>query len=429
MRRFAWTLVVLLGLSPAALADCESDVKDAIAKMQTSAPFHFVTQEWSRHFMRHSAGRVVPGKAQHIETQVQNGQRGGETINIGEQAWRNDGLGWLGPWSTSWTRDRVTPWPDLRMVEGTCSTIDAPSGSKTREYRFRTAARAPVEPASSVVSIFVDIESGLIVRYERLDSPELGIDIERGVIARGSPELGAGMISAYRHDATIRIAPPIVDMDRRKAHALATFDKEVEHAEQHCRDTVIKLLQAGREAPFKYKIEGGLWDGILSGMHGAFVPPHSIHSVWEGVPRHGGGSERISIGAGSWAKTPLYDWKKVVRSDWNETAVASPIKLWPWGPAPFLDDFLDGAVSYVGSARCPGRGGEAGGAIDYYEYDLYRDTTQGRLRVATQRLYTAPDGARPVKLETIGPQGWVTQVQTRTYMPGLVIEPPVTTAK
>jgi hypothetical protein len=34
-----------------------------------------------------------------------------------------------------------------------------------------------------------------------------------------------------------------------------------------------------------------------------------------------------------------------------------------------------------------------------------------------------------VKLETIGPQGRVTQVQTRTYLPDLVIAPPLTADK
>ena len=54
MRRFAWTLIVLLGISPAALADCERDVRDAITKLQTSGPFHFATQEWNRNLRAHS---------------------------------------------------------------------------------------------------------------------------------------------------------------------------------------------------------------------------------------------------------------------------------------------------------------------------------------------------------------------------------------
>jgi hypothetical protein len=403
MRRFVWTFVVLLSLPPTAFADCEGDVREAIAKLQTSGPFHYVAQEWNRYFLRQTAGRVIPGKAEHIESTVQNGSRGGQTIYVGKESWKNDGLGWVGPWSTSWTGDRVTPRADLKMVEGTCSAINASEGPRIKkEYRFSTSA-------DSVVSFLIDVESGLIVRYEKL----VGRD------------LGTSMISMYRHDVTIRIAPPVVDMGKRKANAHAAFDKEVEYADQHCRNTVIKLLQAGRDAPFKYRIEGGLWDGILSGMHGAFVPPHSLHMVLEGVPRHGGGSEGVWIGADAWAKTPLHDWRK--------TTNPSPFSGHEYpgdraGAPPFLD-LLVGTVSHVGRAECRSQADEAGAQIEYYEYDLYRDTTEGRLRRGTQRLYTGPDRSRPVKLETIGELGRVTQVQTRTYVPGLVIEPPITAAK
>jgi hypothetical protein len=241
------------------------------------------------------------------------------------------------------------------------------------------------------------------------------------------------MISMYRHDATIRLEPPVVDMDRRKANALAAFNKEVQLADQHCRNTVIKLLQTGREGmPFRYKFEGGPWPGVLGGMHGTFVPPHSLHNVLEGVERHGGGSELVVIGSDAWGKGPSHDWRKVdAKRSWKETGQALTL-FWVLVSGiepPILDDFLDGAVSHVGMARCPSRGGEAGGQVEYYEYDLYRDVIEGRLRVATQRIYTGPDGARPLKLETIGALGQVTQVQTRTYMPGLVIEPPTAAAK
>jgi hypothetical protein len=402
MRHFAWTLVALVSLPAIALADCESDVRDAIAKLQTSGPFHYVTQEWNINFLRHSAGRVIPGKAQHIELTIQNGSRGVETIYIGKNSWENDGLGWMEPWKTFWTLDRVTPRADPKIVEGTCAAVDASEGARLKGYKFGMADK-------SAVSILVEAESGLIVRYEKLSSSEVV----------------ANMISTYRHDATIRIEIPTVDLDRRKANALAAFDKEVEHTDQHCRNTVIKLLQAGREAPFKYKIEGGLWDGILSGMHGAFVPPHSLSFALGGVARHGGGSEGIWIGADAWEKSPLHDWKK--------TTSLSPLSG-QWYPAdragtPIFKDLLIGTVSHVGRALCPTRMEEGSTQIEYYEYALYGDTTEGRLRIATQRMYAGPDGARPVKLETIGPQGRVVQVQTRTYMPGLVIEPPSAAAK
>jgi hypothetical protein len=208
-------------------------------------------------------------------------------------------------------------------------------------------------------------------------------------------------------------------MDRRKANALAAFNKAVELTDRDCRNTVIKVLQAGREGmPFKYKIEGDLWAGVW-GMHGTFVPPHSVHNAVEGVERHGGGSEYVVIGNDAWAKAPFHDWQKA----------DTPSPLSGEAGAPFFDDFLIGAVSHIGRAQCPSRGQVAGDQIDYHEYDLYRDTTGGRVRAATQRMYTDPDGERPVKLETIGPQGRVVQVQTRTYVPGLVIEPPTAAAK
>jgi len=400
MRRFPCMLIALVSLPQIALADCESDVRDAIAKLQTSGPFHYVSQEWSIHSVQQSAGRIIPGKAQHIESTMRNGSRGVETIYIGKQSWENDGLGWTEPWSTYWTHDRVMPRADLKIVEGTCAAVDASEGARLKGYKFSIADK-------SAVSILVEVESGLIVRYEKLNSSEL---------------IG-NMISTYRHDATIRIELPTVDLDRRNANALAAFDKEVERTDPACRDTVIKLLQAGREAPFRYKIEGGLWDGVLSGMHGAFVPPHSIHNVLEGAPRHGGGSEFIWIGADAWAKSPLDDWKRTT----NPSVLSGREYPADRAGAPIFLDLLIGTVSHVGTARCPTRAEEAGAQIEYYEYDLYRDTTEGRLRRATQRLYT--DGARPVKLETVGPQGRILQVQTRTYVPGLVVEPPSTVAK
>jgi hypothetical protein len=117
--------------------------------------------------------------------------------------------------------------------------------------------------------------------------------------------------------------------------------------------------------------------------------------------------------------------------DWKKTTNPSPLsgREYPAdrAGAPIFLDLLIGTVGHVGTARCPSRAEEEDAQIEYYEYDLYCDATEGRLRRATQRLYT--DGARPVKLETVGPQGRVLQVQTRTYVPGLVIEPPSGAAK
>jgi len=415
MRRFAWTLAAFVTLSSAALADCESEVMEAVVKLRAAGSFHFVTQEWNRNFVRQTAGRVIPGKAKHVTSTMSNGSPGGEAIYIGKQSWKQDSLGWAGPWGTVWSDNDLTLKADLKIVAGSCSAIHGSAGSRLKEYKLSIEPDFRTDPTPRAVSILVDMESGVVVRFERLASPPQGISL----------------VVTYRPDPTIRIGPPVVDPERRKANALAAFNREVELTDPTCRAAVTKLLQAGREGePFQYKIEGGLWAGV-SGMHGTFVPPHSLHNHVEGTSLHGGGVEYIVIGADKWVQGPPDILSKGGSArEWKKTANASPLSgaaSASWMGSLFFDDFLTGSVSHVGRAQCPSTGGEAGDKIDFYEYDLYRDTPGGRLRVATQRLYA--DGTRPVKVETIGAQGRVTQVQTRTYIPGLAIDTPPMAAK
>ena len=397
MRRLAWTIVLLLNTTAVASADCASDVRDALKKLRTSGPFHFVSQQWNKNFLRQTAGRIDPGRAQHETISVHNGWQGNEVILIGSQSWRNDGLGWQGPWSTSWTHGLVIPNEALKVADQKCTITETTEGTEIKRYNFGSLATPDLSH-----TLLINADNGIIIRYEKVDNSRNGVNV----------------ISTYRHDPTIRIEPPIVDMKKRTANALAAFENAVALADQDCRNTVIKLLQTGRETlPFRYKIVGYLWSGV-SGMHGTFVPPHSIHNVVDGVPRHGGGSEQISIGDESWVKTAFRDWTRTDVPSFLEGAVSAG-----WSGSLFFDDFLVNTKNHIGNARCPSAGQQAPNQVEFYEYEIYRDTPSGRMLVANQRMHVGRNGL-PEKLEKVGMHGVVIQVQTRSYMPGLKIEAP-----
>jgi len=402
MRRLAWAIILLLNTTAVASADCVSDVRDSLKKLRTSGPLHFVSQQWNKNFLRQTAGRLDPGRAQDETINVQNGSRGDDVTLIGSQSWRNDGLGWQGPWLTLWSHGLVIPDEALQVTDEKCTITDATEGTRIKRYDFGSPSTPDVSHA-----LLTNTVTGTIVRYEKVDNSKYGINV----------------ISTYRHDPTIRIEPPIVDMKRRMANALAVFENVVALANQDCRNEVIKLLQMGSETlPFNYKIEGGFWSGV-SGMHGTFVPPYSIHNVVDGIPYHGGGSQQIFIGSESWVKTAVKDWTKTSAPSFLEGAVSAS-----WAGSLFFDDFLANSRSHIGKARCPGMGQEAPNQAEFYEYEIYRDTPSGPMLVANQRMHVGRNGL-PEKLEIIGMQGVVTQVQIRSYIPGLKIEPPNTNAR
>jgi hypothetical protein len=399
MRRLVWTIVLLLNTAAVASADCVSDIRDALKKLRTSGQFHFVSQQWNKNFLRQTAGRIDPGRAQHDTINVEDGWRGDEVIFIGSQSWRNDGLGWQGPWSTLWTHGLVIPDEALKVADQKCTITETTEGPQIKRYDFGSLATPDLSH-----TLLINADNGTIIRYEKVDNSKNGVNL----------------ISTYRHDPTIRIEPPIVDMKKRTGNALAAFENAVALAKEDCRNAVIKLLEIGLETlPFKYKIEGYLWSGV-SGMHGTFVPPHSIHNVVDGVPPHGGGSEHISIGGESWVKTAFKDWTKTNAPSFLEGAVSAG-----WSGSLFFDDFLVNNKNYIGNARCPGMGQEAPNQVEFYEYEIYRDTPSGRMLVANQRMHVGRNGL-PEKLETVRKNGAVTQVQIRSYMPGLKIEAPNT---
>ena len=70
-----------------------------------------------------------------------------------------------------------------------------------------------------VEAFFTDEHSGVPVRFE----------------TRGRSDAGSGSITIYRHDPSIRIDPPAVDLEKRWSELLRRLSQEAEKSDPVCR--------------------------------------------------------------------------------------------------------------------------------------------------------------------------------------------------
>src|SRR5262244_743076 len=109
-----------------------------------------------------------------------------------------------------------------------------------------------------VEPIFADEQSALPVRSE----------------TRGRSDANAGSITIYRHDTSIRIDPPTVDLEKRWSESLQRLSEDVDKGDPACRAEFFAAVQRGRMAGFEFAINGSFESGL--GVAGTFAPSDAI---------------------------------------------------------------------------------------------------------------------------------------------------------
>ncbi|KJC42436.1 hypothetical protein UP09_19685 [Bradyrhizobium sp. LTSP885] len=391
--------IALALLPAAAYADCESAAGKARESILASGPFHYSSRQWNKNFDRLEVGMIEPNKAEHIVETTQNGQRGHETIYIDKQSWDNDGFGWLPPLATMWSHQFRVPDSPYQAVKTKCLG-DVEIEAK-RLIGYEVEAKNSVQMFTE--KIFVDPDTGLSVRYERTgDRPE-----------------AINVINTYRYDASIRIEPPEIDLASRKAKSLEAFQRAVDSADAKCRQEVIdKIDHSQTSLPFRYEIAGSFWSGI-SGIHGTFVPPGSVHNTLDGAPYHGGGSETLIIGNRVWRRGARREW--VQANDPSPLAGAASAS---WSGGLFFPGYLNKVPNHVGGAACLGEIEKDQSRYRLYEYEVYVDTDTARILASERRMFVDAATDLPAFFEDLGYRGQVVRRETRTYDKDITITPP-----
>jgi|GEM_PF-3866136 len=399
-------VVMVLALIPsAAYADCERDAGKARENILASGPFHYRSRQWNKNFDRLEVGMIEPNKAQHIVEMTQNGQRGHEWIYIDKQAWHNDGLGWLPPAGALWSHSFTVPESPYQALKTKClGEVDIEGKSLIGyEVEAKITPHKFSKPQMFIERVFVDPNTGMTVQYGRTgDSPE-----------------AINVANTYSYDVSIKIQPPQIDLASRKAKSLQAFQLAVDSADAKCRQEAIDTIDRGQTAlPFRYEMTGYFWSGV-SGMHGTYVPPSSVHNAVEGVPYHGGGSETLMIGNRTWIRLAGQEWVQTS----NPSPMASAASA-SWSGTPFLPGYINGVTHHIGGATCLSEVEKDQGRYRLYEYDVYLDSETARQLVSKRRMYVDTGTGLPVLFEDLGYSGQVRRRETRTYDKDITIAPP-----
>jgi hypothetical protein len=184
-------------------------------------------------------------------------------------------------------------------------------------------------------------------------------------------------------------------------------------AEADCRSEVIATIQRGATSgSYRYETQSVFSDGKRRRLSGIFVPPAVEHMIVndDHLP---GQVETISIDGRYWLKTPDGKWHSQPADEpYMYMATRDP--------------------DHIGGVRCLGEVIEDGRTYLAYEYQLLPRRPTGFpneseygpiLKVLSDRMT-----ALPIKFFTrspLRPSDGFTVVETRSYEPGLKVEPPV----
>ena len=387
MRRPFLALLACLWGMPAA-SYCEDEVHAARARAWNSGPFHFETTRWSKDLRTRACGEIIPDVAQRERSCDVGAGIEHETVWIGDRRWEKDSAGWRGPYSTIWTHQDRMPVPEAPFSanQAICLGRVIIDGHATNKYEFAKQIGDWVW----VETIFTDEQSGIPVRFE----------------TRGRSDANAGSITIYRHDTSIRIDPPTIDLEKRWSESLQRLSEEVEKGDPACRAEFFAAVQRGRGAGFEFAIKGSFESSL--GVAGTFVPSDAIHYWFTSPP--GGVGETLAAGGRAWAK-----------------------KSWPggWVEAPEKTNFTDKIIrslfppsEYVGRVACSGKVSVDGRDYDSYQYDFYRDSESARaLYSHRSMLVEKATGTlfQNVSVSRTRARQWV---ETRRYDPTLTIQMP-----
>ncbi|MCP4182656.1 MAG: hypothetical protein GY761_04975 [Hyphomicrobiales bacterium] len=397
-------LLLLFGFPSTASADCNDKVRELLSGFWLSGPFHYVKQEWNINFVRQTAGKIAPGVGKHQTVRVSNGLTSGETIYIGGNSWKNDSLGWEGPFGTSWSYSIGMPEDFYLVKNATCGEAVEHQFTNLIKYSYTpTQLSEKSDKNNERHTIYEDQESGRIVRFER----------------DGNWAEFIKMVVSFRFDQSIRIVPPSVDPVTRKDNSIRVFNQAVRESDDNCRESVIKLLQFSQNSiPFTFEITGLPLSGISS-ISGKFVSPRAVNYKFHGVQNHGGGTETTILGNLVWFRN--------VEGNWSKPNQISQLKL------NLLDnDLLQLAPTseiHIGFARCLDHQPAGSSKLKTYEYDRYFDNERGRLPIGKVLMHVEVATGYPIRFEIQVYDGNIAWVETRKYYPKLQMERPVPTAK
>jgi hypothetical protein len=327
-----------------ALADCADEANLARERTWTSGPFGFESTRWGKNFRLRTCGEIDPGNAQRERSCDSAARPNREKVWIGTQRWENDGFGWQGPYATIWTHQEKLPAAGVSFQSNqiTCFGRVIVEGRELNRYEFATrlADRTVAE------TVFTDTETGLPVRFE----------------TKGRTDTASGSVMTFRHDASIRIEPPAVDLSARWSASLQHVAQEARKGDPACRAGFLAVMERAKAAAFHYEIKGA-FDSYPCCMIGTFVPADSLHYQIEQML----GSrvaEVIAVGTRAWInKSSPEKWTEVNRGRDEANRI--------------IDSLLPPS-DHVGHVRCLGKVTADVGDYDAYEFDFYRDRESAR---------------------------------------------------
>ena len=378
-----WLLCILacLWALPVA-ADCEDEAYAARTSIWRSGQFHYETTYHRADGRTRVCGQIDPLKAEYEGSCDPRRVDGRERMWIINESWDNDGFGWLGPSGTLPSHGRKAPTLSLPgpFKRVTCPGEVTIEERTLKKYEFLAW---PGDRSSLVETIFIDVESKLPVRFETRSTHET-----------------ADTVTIYRHDPLIRIEPPHVDLEKRRARSMRQFLDSVESGDAACREEMLSVVARGRTASFQFDLRR-FFHSHLSHLSGIFVPPDSVRSTFDL------GGEMIVIGEQGWIK----------REKWEEVNQARDQVNW-------LMSELSPTSDNVGAVQCLGKASIAGREYRVYDFDFYREGRSARVLEGRRRLLVDAVTGLPAQttgLSSGGAGGWV---EMRWYDPGLKVEPP-----
>lgn len=385
-----WPICVLasLWLLPAA-ADCEGEAYAARTSVWKSGAFYFETTIYGTKYQRRVCGEIDPLIAEYERSCESEGDPRREEISIRNQRWMNDGFGWYSQGS-GWSWGHGAKLPSLSLSRPfshvVCHGRVKIDDRELIKYEFA----APAGDRHNLAEVvFIDANTARPARFETRNA-----------------DASEGSITIYFHDPLIRIEPPIVDLEKRRARSVRRFQDIVQDAEPVCREEVLTALGLGRTASFQYDVVRFFHTGLF-GMHGVFVPPGSVHNR---MHSHRAEMELISIGEQSWKR----DGQR-----WVEAREER-------GRADWVIGELMPSPDRVGHVKCLGKVSVAGVEYRVYNYDLYRDWESALKFYGKRRLMVEDATGLPIQtvgLHSNGARAWV---ETRWYDSALAVEPPPT---
>ncbi len=399
--RFLIAMISALSVSPAS-ASCENEIGNALLKFWQSGPFQFDKLEWNINFRHQTSGIVVPGKAELVRSARTDGQGIIQTINKDDRSWTNDGFGWTGPVSTTWSHSTEVPGRTLPLLKARCFGKAKTLSSGLKKYQFWQDIFSNPDKSKTIVhSIYLDAATDRVVRYER----------------KGTDETSINIVSTFRFDKTLKIETPVVDLKIRRERLLQKFDEIVEASDKACRSEILEIMETAQTiSSFIYKITGELWSGV-SDIRGKYVPPDSVSYLIKGVPYHGGGTEVRIIGLKAWYRPEGADWQV------PNGIAASDLISHTTTPQLFPIDQL-----HIGATKCPVQKQSGDNDVLIYKYDQYTDSEYGRVLGQHIVMHVSRKNRLPVMFEIRDREsGEVVITETRSYLPNLKISEPIST--